>query len=116
MSRFQEVNDDGDPVNDDAYFVTFGEHEEGGDISEDDAFARFNGIIGRKSLLKVASVVDLGGSGAADGDEIQIPRVDGNTTANTRDSGEIAPAVAFAHGKSGANSTVSYTHLTLPTN
>ena len=104
MSRFQEVNDDGEPVNDDAYFVTFGEHEEGGDISEDDAFARFNGIIGRKSLLKVASVVDLGGSGAADGDEIQIPRVDGNTTANTRDSGEIAPAVAFAHGKSGANS------------
>ena len=66
--------------------------------------ARFNGIIGRKSLLKVASVVDLGGSGAADGDEIQIPRVDGNTTANTGDSGEIAPAAAFANGKSGANS------------
>ena len=38
MSRFQEVNDDGEPVNEDAYFVTFGEHEEGGDISEDDAF------------------------------------------------------------------------------
>lgn len=104
MSRFQEVNDDGEPVNEDAYFVTFGEHEEGGDISEDDAFARFNGIIGRKSLLKVASVVDLGGSGAADGDEIQIPRVDGNTTANTGDSGEIAPAAAFANGKSGASS------------
>jgi hypothetical protein len=77
----------------DAYFVTFGEADE-----NDDAFesARFNGIIGRRSLLKVASSIDLG-SEAAVGEEIHIPRAGDNTSG---ERGEIAPAGAFSTGKS----------------
>ena len=88
---------DGEPMDADAYFVTFGEADE-----NDDAFesARFNGIIGRRSLLKVASSIDLG-SEAAVGEEIHIPRAGDNTSG---DRGEIAPAGAFSTGKSGANS------------